>query len=253
MKISKNTDAWNLTPKEWSDVLLEGVIPETMAKNLTNGEFLPWVENLIQFTDDSRDILDLGSGAGQNSAMLAYNGRKTTLLDLSRENLVFSSKLFEDLGLIGQFCQADMTKTLPFEDNSFDVVFSCGVFEYFTDEEIKSILKEALRVSKKRVIIMVPNALSIAYRIGYWYMKKTKQWKWGGERPFSTLKAYFKAIENIQLLEFTVGAKHSFNFLTMPKGEIIRKLIIHTLKLKSHSKPAFFRQGYLLVTIAEKI
>lgn len=250
--MSKNIDDRNLTPEEWSNVLLEWTTPETMAKDLTNGKFVPWVKNLLQFTEDSRDILDLGCGAGQNSAMLAYNGRKTTLLDMSNENLVFSARLFENLGLAGQFCQADMTKPLPFEDNSFDIVFSCGVFEYFTDEEIKSILKEALRVSKKRVIIMVPNALSIVYRIWYWYMKTTKQWKWGGERPFITFKPYFKEIENMQLFEFTVGAKQSFD-LAMPNGKIIKKIIYRLLKLKDHSKPAFFRQGYLLITVAEKI
>ena len=41
-----------------------------------------------------------------------------------------------------------MTKRLPFDDNSFDTVFSCGVFEYFSDSQIKEILKEAFRIAK---------------------------------------------------------------------------------------------------------
>jgi ubiquinone/menaquinone biosynthesis C-methylase UbiE len=245
-------DPLNLTPKEWSNVLLEGITPETVAKNITNGKFLPWSENLLHFTEDSKEVLDLGCGAGQHSALLAYNGRKMTLLDLSQENLDFSAEVFEILGLNGRFCLADMTRPLSFEDNSFDTVFSCGVFEYFTDEEIKSILKEAYRISKRRIIIMVPNALSVAYRIGYWYMKKTKQWKWGGERPFRTLKPYFRSVENVRFFEFTVAAEHSFNFLTMPRREIIEKLTIRALKLNDNSKPAPFRQGYLLISIGEK-
>src|SRR3972149_3427041 len=151
MNVAKIVDTRNLTPEEWSRVLLNGTTPETLAKNLNNGKFLPWSENLLQFTEDSLAILDLGSGAGHHSAILALNGRKTTLLDLSQKNLDFSMKLFEAMGLNGQFCQADMKMRLPFKDNSFDTVFSCGVFEYFTDAEIKSILKEAFRVSRKRV------------------------------------------------------------------------------------------------------
>src|SRR5574341_727390 len=243
---------WNLTPQEWSDVLVKSGDVEASAKNIQSGNNLPWVQTLIHYTQDSNKILDLGSGAGQNSAALALLNKKTTLLDWSEDNLIFSKKLYEHMDLVGEFIQADMTKPLPFENDSFDTVFSCGVFEYFTDEQIKNILQEAFRVSRRRVIIMVPNALSIFYRIGYWYMKKTKKWNWGGERPFVTLKPYFKGIENIENVEFTVAAKHSLNFLTMPKGESMKRLIMRLLKLKDHSKPAWLRQGYLLITIGEK-
>ena len=146
-----------------------------------------------------------------------------------------------------------MTKHLPFKDNTFDSVFSCGVFEYFTDEQIKSILREAFRISKKRVIIMVPNALSIPYRMGMWYMRMTKNWPWGGERPFVTLKSHFKAVGATRISEFSVGTKHSLNFLTMRGGETLRKWTARLLNLHDHSNPALFRQGYLLVSVAEKV
>jgi SAM-dependent methyltransferase len=243
---------WNLSPQEWSDILVKSGDAEVLAKDLKSRNILPWVETLIHYTRDSETILDLGSGAGQNAALVALHNKKTTLLDWSQDNLVFSKKLYEHMNLSGEFIQADMTRPLPFEDNSFDTVFSCGVFEYFTDEEIKGILKEAFRISKKRVIIMVPNALSIAYRIGYWYMKKTKQWKWGGERPFTTLKPYFNGISDVRIAEFTVAAKHSLNFLTMPTSDYIKRLIIRFLKMKDHAKPALLKQGYLLVAIGER-
>jgi ubiquinone/menaquinone biosynthesis C-methylase UbiE len=243
---------WNLTPKEWADVLLKGNTPEKVADDIKERKLLPWSENLLQYTEDSKEVLDLGCGAGQHSALLACNGRKMTLLDISQENLDFSWRVFEILGLNARFLLADMTRPLPLENNSFDSVFSIGVFEYFSDKEIKGILKEAFRVSRKRVIIMVPNAFSIAYRLGYWYSKKTKQWVWGGERPFYTLKAYFKSIENTRFFEFTVAPKHSLNFLTMPKSDLFKKMIIRALTLKDDSNPALFRQGYLLISIGEK-
>lgn len=243
---------WNLKPQEWANVLLKENTPEKVAESVRDGQLLPWTENLLHFTEDSKEVLDLGCGAGQNSALLACKGRKTTLLDMSQDNLDFSARVFEILGLSGTFQLADITKPLPFVNNSFDTVFSVGVFEYFTDEEIRSILREAFRVSRKRVIIMVPNAFSIAYRIGYWYAKETRQWMWGGERPFYSLKPYFKKVADIQFFEFTVATKHSLNFLTMPKGDLARRIIVRGLGLQDSSEPAHFRQGYILISIGEK-
>lgn len=245
---------WNLTPEEWSNALLSDTSPEAVAANVKSGDLLPWTKYLVRFTRNSEEVLDLGSGPGQNSALLAYCGRKTTLLDISQENLDFSMKVFENLNLSGKYRLANMTKPLPFGDNQFETVFSIGVFEYFTDEEIKGILKEAFRVARKRVIIMVPNAVSVAYRIGYWVSKATNKWIWGGERPFNTMKPYFDSVANVKCFEFTVAVQHSFDFLTalMPKGKLINRLLKSILRSMDDSNPSPFRQGYLLISVGEK-
>lgn len=242
----------NLSPEEWSRVLNTNDSPELLADNLRNNKVLPWAQTLIDCTRDSESTIDLGSGAGQNSAFLALKGKNTTLLDLSENNVAFSRMLFGMLGLKGNFYQADMTKPLPFPENSFDVVFSCGVFEYFSDAEIENILKEAFRVARKRVIIMAPNAASFLYRFGMFYMRMAKRWQWGGERPFYSLRKYFLKAGSGEIKEFSVGAKHSLNFLTMPLGGFIKKALIKFFNLKNHAKPSFLNQGYLLVTIGEK-
>ena len=246
-------DKWNLTPDQWSNVLTNEATPETIAKNLLKGDYLPWNEILLQKSAQGETSLDMGSGRGENSAMLARQGRRTTLLDWSQENIDYSKRLFQLMSLDGEFLRADMTKPLPFKDNTFDMVFSCGVFEYFTGETIHSILKEAFRVSRKRVVIMVPNALSIPYRLGMGYMKVTGQWHWGGEVPSYTLKPHFQSIPNTKVTEFSVGTRHSLDFLTMPGGGTLRRACTKLFNLKDHSSPAFLRQGYLLITIAEKM
>jgi SAM-dependent methyltransferase len=246
-------DKWNLTPDQWSNVLTNEATPETIAKNLLKGDYLPWNEILLQKSEKGETTLDLGSGRGENSAMLARQGRRTTLLDWSQENIDYSKRLFQLMSLEGEFLRADMTKPLPFTDNTFDMVFSCGVFEYFTGETIHAILKEAFRVSRKRVVIMVPNALSIPYRLGMGYMKATGQWHWGGEVPSYTLKPHFEGIPNTKVTEFSVGTRHSLDFLTMPWGGTLRRACTKLFNLKDHSNPAFLRQGYLLITIAEKM
>lgn len=213
---------------------------------------MPWTDILLQNTNKADEVLDLGSGRGEHSAILSRYGRNTTLLDWSRDNIHFSEQLFEAMGIEGKFCQADMTKPLPFENRSFDVVFSCGVFEYFPREQIHTILREVFRVSTKRIIIMVPNAFSLAYRIGKWHMERNATWPWGGEVPSFSFKRHFRAVGQVRVSEFSVAAKHSLEFLKMKGGSTIGTACTRLLRLKDSAKPSLFRQGYLLVSIAAK-
>jgi len=242
---------WNLAPEKWSDLLLGSVSPEEAAEDLKRGRLMPWALSLQHLTADIQTVLDLGSGRGEHSAFLALGRRETTLTDWSNENLEFSKKLFSVMGLEGRFLQADITAPLPFKEGSFDAVFSCGVFEYFTDEQIKSILKESFRVSRKKVIIMIPNAFAIAYRIGKWYMERIHRWPWGGERPMRTLKPHFRSVNKGRFYEFTVGAQHSLTFLNMRGGETIKKMLIR-FGVRDHLDPVSLKQGYLLVSVGEK-
>jgi len=246
------TQPWNLTPTQWSDVLLGGVEPAAIAKGISTDSANPWGATLLEYTKDSDTILDLGSGRGQHSAILSLAGKQTTLMDWSVENIEFSMKLFDILKMPATFCRADMLKPLPFKDHTFDTVFSCGVFEYFSDEEIREILREAFRVARKQVIIMVPNALSIPYRIGKFYMEKTGAWNWGGERPFATMKPYFKAVGCHRIHELSIDAKTSLTFLTMRGGGLVKRLATSLLRMNDHPGPSLFKQGYLLITIGQK-
>ncbi|OGX24088.1 MAG: hypothetical protein A2787_01585 [Omnitrophica WOR_2 bacterium RIFCSPHIGHO2_01_FULL_48_9] len=242
----------NLTPTEWSKVLDTSADVCKVAERLKRGNYFSWNKVLQQCTDDSLKTLDLGSGRGENSAMLALRGKQTTLFDWSADNINFSKKLYQALGKEARYVQGDVTKPLPFADAEFDVVFSCGVFEYFTNEQIASILKETFRVARKRVIILVPNAYSFFYRLGMWYMQITKKWQWGGERVFTSLAPQFRAAGFDNVKEFTVAAKHSLTFLTMPGGRTLQKIIEKIFNLTDHPKPSVGRQGYLLISVGEK-
>ena len=245
-------EPWNLKPDEWAHVLSKETNPLKMAEDVRKGRVLPWAKTLLEETSDAQNTLDLGSGCGQNSAALALQNKTTTLLDWSNENIAFSKELYKALGMQGTFLQGDMTKRLPFADRSFDAVFTCGVLEYFSDAQINTIFAEMLRVARKRVIVMVPNARSIPYQTGMWYMKKTNRWEWGGERPFATMKPYFKHNGITTVREWTVSTWHSLNFLTMPGGLFLQKAVRKLFKITEHPRPARFGQGYLLISIAEK-
>ena len=243
---------WNLTSEQWSEVLLDDFRPEAVAASVRKADVLPWADVLLEYTEPFRSVVDLGSGRGENAATLALHGKQATLVDWSSDNLAFSRQLFDSIRVGAQFCRADITKPLPFKSNSVDVVYSCGVFEYFTREQVRSMLAEAFRVARKRVIIMVPNALSVPYRFGMWYMKRTGQWNWGGEVPSYTLKADFANVGASHVSEFTVAPQHSLHFLTMPTGRFLRRACRRVLGTRHEAGRAPLRQGYLLVTIGDK-
>ena len=245
---------WNLTAEQWSSVLQTQEDPADVASRLRRaGVFVPWSQVLVDESADCHTTVDLGCGRGEHSAVLARAGRQTTLIDWAPENLVFSRRMYEALGLTGTFCRADITQPLPLESDSIDMVFSCGVFEYFNAQQIDAILREAFRVARKRVIIMVPNARSIGYRLGKWYMERTGTWEWGGEVPSHTLTPQFARAGAASIREFSVGGQHAVDFLhPLPGGVRVASLLTRTLKLTRHSRPTLMGQGYLLVTIGEK-
>ena len=244
---------WNLTQDQWSSVLKSDENPAVVADGLKHaGTFVPWSRLLVNETADCSTTVDLGCGRGEHSAVLAMAGRRTTLVDWSAQNLEFAGNMYRELGLTGTFTRADITKTLPFDTASIDAVFSCGVFEYFNASQIDAILSEAFRVARRRVIIMVPNASSVAYRLGKWYMEKTGTWEWGGEEPSHSLVAHFRKAGAARIREFSVGTRHSLGFLSAIKGGgRVEKLLTRSLRLTDHPEPARFNQGYLLVTIGE--
>lgn len=245
---------WNLTADQWSAVLQSKADPTDVAARLRrSGTFVPWSQMLVTESSDCVSTADLGCGRGEHSAVLARAGRQTTLVDWSQDNLTFCQGLYSALDLEGQFCRADITRPLPFESNSIDFVFSCGVFEYFNAAQVEAIIHEAFRVARKRVVIMVPNAFAVAYRLGMWYMKRSGTWDWGGEVPSYTLKPYFQRVGAASIREFSLGGQHSVDFLApLPGGERAVPLLTRALRLTRHARPSRLRQGYLLVCIGEK-
>jgi len=245
---------WNLTADQWSNVLKSGDDAAAVGARLRkSGAFVPWSHLLVEESADCESTVDLGSGRGEHSAVLARAGRQTTLVDWSLENLAFSRSLYDSLGLTGHFCRADITKPLPLGTGSADLVFSCGVFEYFNAQQIEAITTEAFRVARKRVILMVPNAAAIGYRLGKWYMERTGKWEWGGEVPSFTLKPYFRKAGAQSIREFSVASRHSIDFLApLPGGARAADVLTRTLHLTHHHQRSRLRQGYLLVTTGEK-
>lgn len=165
--------------------------------------------------------------------------------------MIHAQTIFRMAGYPGQFLVADVTLGFPLEDGSFDCVWNSGLLEHFSIEQLEHILKESSRVSRSKVICLVPNAWSVPYRVGKWHQERRGLWRWGYERPMFSLRDGFQRVGLTDIVEYSVGSDHALNFLVMRGGRRLSRLL-RRWRLWQEETMAKLRQGYLLVTIGVK-
>jgi ubiquinone/menaquinone biosynthesis C-methylase UbiE len=99
---------------------------------------------------------------GTDLAQFARNGAIVTDVDLSEGHLQLAQENFRRRGLTGRFVHHD-AESLPFEDNSFDLVYSNGVIHHTPNTA--NAVSEIYRVLRPggRVIVMVYAENSLQY------------------------------------------------------------------------------------------
>ncbi len=114
----------------------------------------PWLENIhpskfifdfVEKNTVGKKVLDVGCAQGWYIKYLKDLGFEVQASDLEK------AIKFADV----PFVQAPVTN-LPFADNSFDTVLAINIVEHVEDE-IKA-LSELYRVTKKRLLLSVPNS-----------------------------------------------------------------------------------------------
>lgn len=97
-------------------------------------------------------ILDAGCGEGFTMDKLLKNevGKRIEGIEYEKNAIDFGKKLFPNL-----IIKQGSVYELPYKDNSFDLIVCTEVLEHLEDPT--KALKEILRVSKKYLIISVPN------------------------------------------------------------------------------------------------
>ena len=93
-----------------------------------------------------RQVLGLAAGGGQQMPIFAALGAKCTVLDYSEKQLESERMVAQRESYDITIVRADMTKRLPFDDNSFDLIFhpvsNCYVYA------VLPIWRECARVLK---------------------------------------------------------------------------------------------------------
>ncbi len=127
---------------------------ESLFKQFTP-EGDPYEEHRVKFTKSLlprglKEILDVGSGNGYLcSKLYTYGTTRVVGLDISLTRLADSVKIVPG----ATFIQGS-SRTIPFSNNSFDLVTCIEVLEHAINPNI--VLRELKRVARKWVIITVP-------------------------------------------------------------------------------------------------
>lgn len=106
-----------------------------------------WFGNL-----KDKKILGLASGGGQQMPIFNALGANCTVLDYSDKQLEAEKMVAEREKYEIEIIKADMTKKLPFADNSFDIIFHPVSNSYI--EKVEPVFKECYRILKKGGILL---------------------------------------------------------------------------------------------------
>lgn len=129
----------------WNDTYWKKHLEDHKAENL---DFISdlWLDkylNIINLIPKGK-ALDLGCGLGQYTKYLSGKGFKVISGDISIEVL---ERLKQDIPN-ANIIELDMSEKLPFEDNTFDLVFANLSIHYFDKETTEKVLKEIKRIVK---------------------------------------------------------------------------------------------------------
>ena len=141
----------------WSDVAKR--IDSRGNNNVIAGDDEPYyrykkarfLEMLLSLDFSGKSVLEIGSGPGGNLKMLMERAHAKSLTgaDISQAMINLAQPLLPGVDLV----KIDGT-TLPFEDSSFDYIFTATVLQHNTDEVmLTKLIKEICRVSNEKVIL----------------------------------------------------------------------------------------------------
>lgn len=172
-------------------------------------------------------ILEVGCGKGNEIVQLAKRGGACLGLDFSESAMAWMQTRLAKEGLRMPLVRGDARK-LPFDVASFDLVFSQGVLEHFTNPG--EVLQEQRRVMRDGalIVIEVPNKWNL-YTIYKKILMAMKRWPPGWETEYSPRE--LKSL--LQQNSFEVLDCVGWDFFTVKIFRKLRKVLGLRDKLES--------------------
>ena len=144
--------------RDWYDVYLDEISLKKDLKGYVDYKIKNKKKliNLIKKYSPNKKVMEAGCGTGIIATYMASLGYDVTEVDIDKKILGLAKKVSKEYITNGtpKFVQKDLLK-LDFKKNEFDCIFSNGVLEHFSDEEIIKILSLELEQAKY-VIVGIP-------------------------------------------------------------------------------------------------
>jgi SAM-dependent methyltransferase len=162
---TEKKDSQNGSNKNEIDAFVQGEVPYTsgtlyfsVQHKLTR---YPIPDTRLPVGKGER-LLDIGCNWGRWSIAAAQKGYKPIGIDPSLDAVLAARRVSKQLGVETDFVVGD-ARFLPFADNAFDTVFSYGVFQHFSKENVRISLDEVVRVLKPNgnTLFQMPNKYGV--------------------------------------------------------------------------------------------
>ena len=144
--------------KTWYQIYMNEIDEKGSISNYINDKIKTKKNliNLIKKYSPNKKIIEAGCGTGILSTYLASQGFESTAIDIDKDILNLSKKISKEYGskTTPKF-MIDSILELKYKKNEFDVSFSNGVLEHFSDKDIIKTLKKQMNIAST-VIVGIP-------------------------------------------------------------------------------------------------
>lgn len=232
--------------KYWQETKFDD---ELIVKNLKNSYFWQELKKKIESFRDLK-IIELGSGRGEMSLLMALEGANITLVDESKYALEEAKKLYKKFNCKVNLLQQDI---FGIKKDNFDIALSFGLAEHFNGEKRFEVFKRHYDLIKKdgMIIVSIPNAKCFLYQIYKFLAQLFRVWKYGIEIPYSK-KELDEIAKKLEIKKYWILESSFLN-------AFYHFLIINPLKILGiNLKERFMdtkilnKYGYALIFIGEK-
>jgi ubiquinone/menaquinone biosynthesis C-methylase UbiE len=201
---------------------------ETVLKRRSQTE-LSWLPQIIPFERTSgRSVLELGCGAGYDAYEFSKQQARYVGIDIAGQNLVRTRTHLGFYGYAPQVLCGDV-ECLPFQNNSFEILYSFGVLHHTPD--IEKSLREAHRVLKPSGELWL--AVYHKNSIFYWaslYLKDHIIGKGYKKRTFEERLSMVEYTTSEQRPIVNVYSRHHFKNLLSQAGFKVCSLQVRKLQ-----------------------
>ena len=157
---------------KWEKYYSKTVSTEHYISDVSNHR--PFLREVMRTQPSDRRLLEVGSGSGVLGISLSRLGYEVISIDNNDGVLAIARGNTAALNGRGTFIKAD-AYSLPFPNDFFQVCFSQGFFEHFTNPDICTLLAEQLRVARA-VLFSVPSLWLLQQEFGNERLMKREDW-----------------------------------------------------------------------------